>query len=326
LNTDLYSLALPLIIIGLGYVGLLVAYRIVFSNKVNVNERLSGFIEAPSTRTTIPTVTEAASLGLFARIRSRFNLAFGILNSEEMQRKLVAANWQISVSEYFFIRVGAVIFSFLLGVLLFRNIWAGLGLTIIAYIVPGFLLFRSIEHRQKIFQNQLIDSLTLLRGAVEAGYSFLQGLNVVIEEMGSPTNDEFRIVRREVELGLPLGRALTNMANRMESDDFYMVVTAVNINMQVGGSLATILGVVIDTLRQRAALLGELRSITSYARYASYLLTLMPFITVAVIALVSPDYISSLFEPGLTRIILIYAISSLVVGNIVLRRLSVINV
>jgi tight adherence protein B len=314
---------LSIFAVGIGILGLIAGVYIALRDSNNINQRLKSFIETPQAGLQQNPETSSS---YWKQVRQQFNITFGVLNSEEMQRQLIAANWQITASEYFFIRVGAVAFSLFFGALIFQNIWPGIGLAVLAYVIPGFMLFRGIEIRQKKFQAQLIDSLTLIRGAVEAGYSFQQALNVVIQEIPAPTSEEFRRVRREVELGLPLNRALVNMANRMNSDDFYMVVTAVNINMQVGGSLSTILGVVIETIRQRIALLGELRSITSYARYASYMLTLLPFITAALIALVSPQYVQRLFEPGLTRYIMLYAIVSIFIGNIVLRRMSQFNI
>jgi tight adherence protein B len=317
------TLQISLFAISLGLFGLIAGFYVALRGQNSLNQRLKDFIETPQAEVA---VADVSTNTYWRRLRYQFNLTFGMLNSEEMQRQLIAANWQITSSEYFFIRILAVLFALFLGALLFQNIWPGVGLAVLAYVIPGFLLFRSIESRQKKFRAQLIDSLTLMRGAVEAGYSFQQAINVVIQEIPPPTSDEFRRVRREVELGLPLSRALINMANRMDSDDFFMVVTAVNINIQVGGSLSTILAVVIETIRQRIALLGEIRTITSYARYASYMLTLLPFITVALIALVSPQYVQRLFEPGFTRYVLIYAVISVFLGNLVLRRMSQFNV
>lgn len=317
------TLQISLFAISLGIFGLIAGFYVALRGESSVNQRLKDFIETSHVNVTVPDVSANSH---WRRLRRQFNLTFGMLSSDEMQRQLIAANWQITSSEYFFIRVLAVLFALFLGAILFQNIWPGFGLAVLAYVIPGFLLFRSIENRQKKFREQLIDSLTLMRGAVEAGYSFQQAINVVIQEIPPPTSDEFRRVRREVELGLPLSRALVNMASRMDSDDFFMVVTAVNINIQVGGSLSTILAVVIETIRQRIALLGEIRTITSYARYASYMLTLLPFITVALIALVSPQYVQRLLEPGFTRYVLIYAGISVFIGNLVLRRMSQFNV
>ncbi|MDD2921619.1 MAG: type II secretion system F family protein [Anaerolineales bacterium] len=314
---------LIMLIVGLGIIGIAIGIYIAIQGKNEVNERISQFIEAEASN---ELQLEDADNTYLSRFRRQFNLFFSALNSEEMQRKLIAANWQITVSEFLFIRLGIVLLSFLFGLAVLRSIFPGIGLALLAYSIPGFLLFRSIQARQKLFQSQLIDSLTLIRGAVEAGFSFEQSLNVVIQEMGAPTSEEFRQVRKEVALGLPLSRAFSNMASRMESDDFYLVVTVVNINMQVGGSLTTILSVVIETIRQRVYLLSEMRSLTAYANFAGYLLTLLPILTIAALSVLSPMYWEQLLQPGITRYILIYAICSLAVGNIVLRRMSKIQV
>jgi tight adherence protein B len=154
----------------------------------------------------------------------------------------------------------------------------------------------------------------------------LQALDVVVGEMTPPTSEEFRRVRREVELGLPLNQALTNLANRMESDDLYLVVSAVTINMQIGGNLSLILESVIETIRNRIYLFAEIRALTAYATYTSYLLSLLPFITALVLVFISPTYFEQLMAPGVTRYILAYALVSLIIGNIVLRRVSKIDV
>lgn len=317
---------MPLIIVtvGFGIIVLTIGLYFAFQGQKDVNDRIKHFVEA--TTSSSQSLSDEDNGTYLSRFRSQFNTIFAGVNSETTLRDLTAANWSLTVSEFLFIRFGATLLSFFIALLVFRSIIPGIGLALLAYLVPGFLLFRSIQQRQKQFQGQLIDALTLIRGAIEAGYSFQQALNVIVQEMGSPTSEEFRQVRKEVELGLPLNRALSNMASRMESDDFYLVVTAVNINMQVGGNLTTILNVAIDTIRQRTYLFSELRSLTAYANFAGYLLTLLPVLTIAVLSMLSPNYWEQLLQPGITRYILIYAICSVIVGNIVLRRMSKIRV
>jgi tight adherence protein B len=96
--------------------------------------------------------------------------------------------------------------------------------------------------------------------------------------------------------------------------------------MQIGGNLTTILTVVMETIRERIALFSEIRALTAYASFAGYLLTLLPFLTVILLALLSPVYWTQLFKPGATRYALIYAVCSLIVGNILVRRIAKVNV
>ena len=322
---------MPLIIfvVGIGIVGLIIVVYLAFQGRREMNERIQYFVRPTPLAPTLllnPSMPEQEGDSSLTRFRRQFNRVFAVLNTEEMQRKLIAANWRVTVSEYLFIRLGAATLSFLIGLLIFKNIFPGIGLAVLVYLIPGFFVFRSVQKRQKLFQSQLLDTLTLIRGAVGAGYSFQQSINVIVQEMASPTSDEFRQVRKETELGLPLARALTNMANRMESDDFLFIVTVVNINAQVGGNLTVILSVVIETIRQRIYLFSEMRSLTAYASFAGYMLTLMPFATIAALAVLSPGYWEALLQPGFSRYVLIYAMSSLVIGNIILRRISKVQV
>lgn len=322
---NLSSIALPIILllVAAGVVGLAIGAAYMMRAANDVNERINRFVEFPASVDPGPEEEAASAL---TRLRRQYNSAFGGLRSEVMQHRLIAANWSITVSEFWFLRIGATLVAFMLGMLIFRGILPAAGIAVLAYLVPGFLLFRAIQARRRQFQMQLIDALTLIRGAVASGYSFQQSLNVVIQEMSPPTSDEFRQVRREVELGMPLSRALENMAERMESDDFNLVVTVVLTNLQLGGSLTTILNVVMETIRERIALFSEIRALTAYANFASYLLTLLPFVTVVILAVMSPLYWARLFEPGATRFVLIYALCSLLVGNVMLRRIGKVRV
>jgi len=312
-------LAITILTAGAGIIGLLIGAAVALRAASGMDDRIHQFIESPASS---PAEAQEASASALARTRRRLNKVFAVLDSEEMQHKLIAANWPVTVGEYWFMRIGAALLAFMLALLVFRTLLPGIGVAVLAYLVPGVLLFRSLQARRRLFQTQLLDALTLIRGAVAAGYSFQQSLNVVVQEMGPPTSDEFRQVRREVELGMPLSRALENMARRMESDDFNLVVTVVLTNMLLGGNLTTILNVVMETIRERIALFSEIRALTAYANFASYLLTLLPFVTVVILAVLSPVYWRQLLDPGVTRVVLIYAVCSLVVGNIILRSIG----
>jgi tight adherence protein B len=321
LDSNLFLIIIIGLVLGGG--GLLAGILVIIFGRTNVSERINQYIETPAQASESSTPRAATRLN---RFRYRLNVTLGMLNSEEFQSKITSANWRITVTEYYLIRFFSTLPIFILSTWLIGSWVAGIALGVITWSIPGFLLMRAVNRRQNKFQDQLIDTLTLIRGAVSAGSSFLQALDVVVSEMVAPSSEEFRRVRREVELGLPLSQALTNLANRMESDDLFLVVSAVNINMQIGGNLTQILDSVIETIRNRLYLFGEIRSLTSYARYTSYLLTLLPFLTAFVLTVISPTYFDQLLQPGLTRYILIYALISIFIGNIILRRIAKIDV
>lgn len=289
----------------------------------SVSERLNTYAEMPEMS---PRRVAVHRRGRVSRLRLRLNNMLQSVAPEELGLQLSSADWPITETEYILIRFSGAVGGFLLAWLISRNWLPGTGLAFIAYMVPSLLLRAAIQRRQTAFEHQLVDVLVLVSGAVRAGYSLLQSLDVVIRELRAPASDEFRRVRREIGLGLPLNQALLNLTARMRNDDLYLVVTAINIHAQVGGNLVSMLDAVTETIRDRVRLFGEVRMLTSQQRFNSYILTLIPFGMGAALFILNPNYMSRMFEPGIYLCIPIGAFIMVVLGNITIRRLSKIEV
>jgi tight adherence protein B len=314
----------PLIIIllcsGLGVVILGLVDMV--SSSVKSRRRIAQYV-----MTEIPTIQNAVEpAGDITKFRAWLNDALSILSSEGLRHKLIPANWPITDREYILIQFGITILGFLIGWAISRNIIGGIGLAIVAYIIPNVMLARAGDVRRQRFQNQLLDALILIRGAVQSGLSLLQALSLVKDELPPPASEEFSRVVREMQIGLPLQQALLNLCGRMQSDDLYMVVTAIVINSQVGGNLTTMLDSVTNTIRARLFLFGEVRALTSYARYTGYLLTLLPFLTTLLIYLANPSYFETVSTSIIAQIILVLAFIAMILGNIWIRRIVKIKV
>lgn len=260
------------------------------------------------------------------RLRMQVNTLLSVLASEKLTLQLMSANWPITEVEYILIRFWSVVISFLLGWLIFRNIIPGIGLAIIAMMIPPLILSRSIMTRRTAFERQMVDVLVIMSGAVRSGYSLPQAMEMVVREMRAPSSEEYRRVIYEVGLGLSLSKALNNLHMRMANDDLYLVVTAININYQVGGNMVTMLDAVTKTIRDRVRLFAEVRALTAQQRFSSYILSLLPVAFTAIMFVMNSQYIMRVFQPGITLCFPIGATISVIIGNIVIRRLTKIEV
>ena len=260
------------------------------------------------------------------KFRNWINNSLNRISSEKLQMKLSSAYWEITDTEYILIRAMIPLFSFFLAWLIFGNALAGIFLAVIAIMVPPILLDKAIAQRQKKFQNQLLDVLILIKGAVQAGYSLMQALDLAVNEIPAPASEEFGRVLHENRLGITMETALMNLSERMENDDLHIVVTAIIINSQVGGNLSTVLESAIATIRDRMHLFGEVKALTSYSRYIGTFLTLMPFIAGMAIFIFSPDYFDTVKTSGLTQGIFAVALVGVVLGNIWVRKIVNIKV
>lgn len=287
----------------------------------SLQQRVQAYAALPK-----PTLQGGRRRSRLSHLRIRLNAMLSALNSEKLALQLMQANWRMTVTEFVLIRFSLTIGGLTIGWLTTGSVLPGLGLVVIAYLAPGLVLQRKIGKRQIGFERQLVDVLVLVTGAVRAGFSLLQAIEVVVREMRPPASEEFKRVLRETGLGVALPKALRNLAARMENDDLDLVVTAVEIQYQVGGNLATMLTAVTDTIRERVRLFGEVRVLTTQQRYTGYLLSVLPFFIGAMMFIMNPEYMSRLFEPGPILCIPIGALFGIVMGHIVIRRIAQIEV
>jgi tight adherence protein B len=110
---------------------------------------------------------------------------------------------------------------------------------------------------------------------------------------------EFRRVVQEVGLGRTTEEALQNLLRRMPSDDLELLITAVNIQMEVGGNLAQILDTIGHTIRERIRIKGEIQTLTAQGRISAWVVTAMPVGLALFISVINPEYMAPIFTFGM---------------------------
>src|SRR5437764_628972 len=155
--------------------------------------------------------------------------------------ELAKADLKLRVSEYVMLIVGLILLLCAVLFLRFHNPVLALAGIPAGYFVPGFFLKFRQRRRLKAFNNQLGDTIVLLSNALKAGYSFAQAMATIAKSSSPPMADEFSRAVREMNLGVSVDDALAHMVKRIESEDFDLMVTAVQIHRVVGGNLAEIL-------------------------------------------------------------------------------------
>lgn len=190
-------------------------------------------------------------------------------------------------------------------------------------ILMGFaLLGLRIRRRRKKFTNQLGDMLTMVANALRAGFSFMQAFELISREMDAPMGREVQLVVNEVNLGNTLESALDNMQHRVASPDFELVVTAVLIQRQVGGDLASILDTISETIAERVRMRREVMTLTAQGRLSGIVLAILPFAMAGILTFIKPDYLKPLLEDELGRIIIGVAIVSELIGIFFIKKIT----
>ncbi|MGD9049192.1 MAG: type II secretion system F family protein [Anaerolineae bacterium] len=246
--------------------------------------------------------------------------------AESMKEDLAQADLTLTVTEYLLVRVAAVVILGLVGYLLQRNFLVALILGAVGFAVPPIYIRARQGRRLRAFNGQLPDVLDHLQGSLRAGYGLLQSVEWVSRQMPNPAGMEFDRVVREVQLGRNILDALDSMVRRIPSDDLALIVTAIKIQYEVGGSLAEILEIVAHTIRERVRIQREISVLTAQQRISGYVLMVLPIGMAIFLFVVNPSYIMPMFEPGPILCIPIGTVILMVVGFLIMRRIIDIEV
>lgn len=248
----------------------------------------------------------------------------GLIDS--VQRRVEDSGLPLRASEFIFLHVMATIVIAAVSLILFANILLTILVTAIALVIPLPLLAYLKRRRDMRFHDQLPDTLGLIAGALKAGYSFMQAVDITAQETSPPISNEFKRVLAETRLGLPLEEALAHMAVRVHSTSFDWTVMAVNIQREVGGNLAEVLEILADTIRQRDAVLRQIKVLTSEGRLSAFIMIALPIVISGLLYIVNPNYILPLVQTTAGLALVAVAVVMLIIGALWLRKIVVIEV
>jgi tight adherence protein B len=216
--------------------------------------------------------------------------------TQDIKMRIAKADAKLRVSEYialqiiFFVLIGGIAY-----LIFSRNILlAGLG-GVVGFFLPRFYLGAAAKRRLRSFENQLSDTINLWVNALRSGYSVLQAMEAIATELPPPVSVEFERVVQEVRLGLSVPQALANMLRRLPSEDLDLVVTAVNIQREVGGNLAEVLDTISFTIRERVRIKREIRTLTAQGTLSAWIICLLPIVLAVVLAVINGEYMSELW-------------------------------
>lgn len=121
---------------------------------------------------------------------------------------------------------------------------------IMALLVPNLYLSSKVKSHQQGIRDQLPDAMDLLGVCIESGLSFDASLLKVSERMQGPFIDELLKLYRQIQMGVPRGEALKNMANSSEIPELKTFIAALAQATQLGIPMNNIMKVQSETLRE----------------------------------------------------------------------------
>ena len=247
--------------------------------------------------------------------------------AHRLDRFILQAGLEWTVSS-FLLACGALgVFAFVLTMWMARQpVLPALVVGSGAAMLPAMYLQRQRSRRLARMEKQLPEALDLVTRALRAGHSFASGVQMIGDEMADPIASEFRMVADEVNFGVSLQQALTNLSERVPLTDLRYFVVAVLIQRDSGGNLTEVLSNLSRLIRDRLKLLARVRVLSSEGRLSAWILGLMPFALGGLMNMFNPEFMAPLWTAPIGQTVVQYMLALMRVGIGILRKIVKIRV
>jgi tight adherence protein B len=243
---------------------------------------------------------------------------------------LEKADLKLTVSEYLALRILLALFAMLAPLLIVGHSAVGIlamaGTGIVGYMVPAFFVSRSKGRRLKKMEAQLLEALSLISNSLKAGFGLIQSFELASRQMDHPIATEIRHTLHDINVGQSTEASLQALAKRSGSKDFDIVITAMLIQQSTGGNLAEILDNVAHTMRERIRIRGEIATLTAQQMLTGMIIGGLPFVMALGFSVISPGYMTPLFETIEGNVMLVGAGCLELFGIVVIRKILQIEV
>lgn len=179
------------------------------------------------------------------------------------------------------------------------------GCVLATLVLPSYLRRRIRAKQLASLEDELADAVSAMSAGVRAGLSLSQAMEYAAKESAPPLGPSLGEVVDRATLGQPLGESLDEWAAGSDLPDIRLITGVLALHRRSGGDLPTVLDRLAETLRERRASAGEVRSLTAQARLSGAILGFLPIGFFCFLSITSRgDVQAALSEPaGVTAIV-----------------------
>ncbi|MFF9016038.1 type II secretion system F family protein [Streptomyces sp. NPDC014870] len=193
------------------------------------------------------------------------------------------------------------------------------------WVALGFLNWQRQKRIEK-FINQLPELSRILANATQAGLALRMALSMAADELDAPAGDELEKVAQQLAVGTSIDDALGELAERLPSRELVVLVTTLVLANKAGGTVVSSLRNLTETLEERKETRREVRTQLSQVNLTAYAVPVIGIGSLLLIDNMQPGALDRMTGSGLGQVAVVAAFALYVVGFVIIRRFSKIDV
>lgn len=215
--------------------------------------------------------------------------------------------------------LGAFAALFVLGV---KPLLALLVAILIGVGIPHLGISRKIKKREKSFLKLFPEGIDLIVRGLRAGLPVAESFNVVAKEIPDPVSSVFASISHQTAIGMPMEQALAITAQKLDMTEFNFFVTTIILQRETGGNLGEVLSNLAEVLRDRQIMKLKITALSSEARASAYIVGALPFFVFGALTLVSPEYLTPLYDDYRGNMAVAIAGGMMAFGAFIMKRMT----
>jgi tight adherence protein B len=241
--------------------------------------------------------------------------------SRRLAQAVERSGLKLRVGQLPYLAGGSAFFLAIVGTMFGAGPAAVILLMLAGLVSPLLVLRVAAGRRTKAFDRQLPDVLATIASTLRAGHGLRPALRGIVDDGSPPASQEFMRVLGEERLGRPLDEAMAAMCERIGSPDLDYVATAIRVQSQAGGSLATLFDTLSETVRERQRHARKVHALTSMGRMSAVILISLPIGLAALMTLINSEYMAPLYAKPAGHVLIGICLTSMAVGGLVLKKI-----
>ena len=238
-----------------------------------------------------------------------------------IQTLIVQADQTTSVGTVLMICAGSAgIAGLLIYLFLSKLLLVAVAMLAGGYVPVAFLSYRKTS-RVNAFNAALPDCIDMMARALRAGNSLNAAISIVADQAVGPAKTEFSEVSKKQNYGLPIRDALMQLLDRVPSQDLRVLITGILVQKDTGGNLVEILERILNVIRERIRLKGDIQTHTAQGRLTGWILCGLPVVLLVLLNIIDPGYSSVLFNNPFGQKMLYVGVVLLLIGAFIINKI-----
>lgn len=270
-----------------------------------------------------PTLRAAAAQLRASKAARESGIRSMLPNMDLLTLKLERAGMNVSVTTMLVIAAALALATIFVGAVTMKmpiQLAAPLGVGV-AIILPSWWVSSRGKKRAERFLKDLPDAIDLIVRSVKSGLPVSEAIFAISRDLKGPAALEFTKISDQIRIGVPLDAAFSRSVKRIGLSDFAFLSISLSITQETGGNLGETLTNLSRLLRLRQQMHLKIRALTAEARMSAIIVGSLPFVVVAALMVLNPEYINVLFENETGNKVLYFAGGMLAAGFAVMSKL-----